>query len=736
MPAAELLELARTGTYEDFENRCLELLEAGQITLGALLAPFHELQRRGRADRLATLTQMVLDGVDPASDPPAALDLVRLALLASPEHADLRRLMVDLYRRVYGQVPGFEAMLAASGLAGGRPARSAVKLLDLCLTLRPGDPLICSADDRVVEVADIDRASGLFTLRRGARVTTVPAPEIARDYDRIAPDDFRVLRQLRPERLAALIQDDPVAVVIGLIHAHGEHIDSDMLKHELVPRHIAPKAWPAWWNRARTQLKRSPHVVIEGRTPLILRYSAAGRTLEDETWDALVAQTEPADWLATVEGYLREKARRREPPAADLLERCSAHIAAHVAAMRSRRPAEALAAALVLECLGEKGLPPAPGSRDLAGAILRAAARPDELLAGIEHPGLRERALAALRAARPDDWATHLVAWMERAPANMLDRLVGEALAAGQQEAVQGFIGRGLADPARHPELLYWLWKGPEQAAGLHLPGDGELLRIILDTLSALGRTLAADSDTVRAFRQRMRAALALRDYERVRRCLAQASEAAAITLRRQLERLEGVGTNMRSRLLDLLRDVHPHLWAVAARRAAPWEDAETIWCTAAGLKKRTAERDELVNVRMHANARRIGDAAAHGDLSENSEYKFALEERDFLRAQLARLNDELSRARVLQPGDVPEDHVGIGSRVTLRILPDGPERVMTFLGPFEADVEQGIYSYLAPLSQKLLGRQVGDRVRVTLDGREVELEVVAVASGLAAAGN
>ncbi|MCK4341318.1 MAG: GreA/GreB family elongation factor [Phycisphaerae bacterium] len=735
MPVSELLELAKTGPYEKFEARCLELLDGGQLSLSQLVGPFEQFQRNGQADQLATLTQMIFENVEPTDDPKAALALVRVALHASPNDEDLRRLAVELYRAVYGHYIRFNVVLEASGLAGGRPARMAMKLLDLCLALEPGDTLISRLDDRVVEVAEIDRENGLFTLRREGRVTTRPAPEVVREYDRIAGNDFRVLRQLRPEKLKTLIEEDPVALVIGLIHAHGEMIDADQLKHELVPKHIDSKAWPKWWTRARNLLKRSPHVVIEGRSPVILSYSTEGQTLEEETWTAFEAKKYPSEWLSTVESYLREKASRKEPPDESLMQRFHDYLARAVEAARGRRPSDALACALVIARLSERGLPATEETRALAATMLQEAAEPDKVLAGVYHEGLRERGFQVLQAARPDDWIQFAVALLPSAPAGLLDKLASAAINAGHVETVQSFIDVRLSDPANYPELVYWLWKGPKKADELNLPSDSELFRMILDTLSALGRTVAAEPEVVKAFRHRMKAALALSNYAKVRRCLEQTSAAAAITIRRQIQRLEGMGHTTQAKMLDALQDYHPALWVVKPKHVDPWEDPETLWGTIEGLQKRTIERDEIVNVKMRENAQRIGEAASHGDLSENAEYKFALEERDLLRARLAVINDELSRARTLTAQDVPEDYVGIGSRVTLRQVEDGRERVMTFLGSFDVDVEKDIYSYLAPVSQKLMGCRVGERVLVTFDKRDLELEVVAIANALAEAG-
>jgi transcription elongation factor GreA len=732
MPASELMQLAQAGDYDTFEARCLELLEAGQITLAQLVGPFRQLDKAGQASRVTTLTQMVLDLVPPDDDPESALAIACIALVGSPNDANLRTLTADLYRRVHGETPGFDVILSASGITGGRPVRMALKLLDLCLTLKPGDALLSRMDDRVVEVTAVDRENGLFTLRQAGRVTTRPAPEVVREFELVAPDDFRVMRALRPDQLADLIQSDPVAVVVGLIHAHGEHIDADVLKHELVPRYIDAADWSNWWSKARTKLRRSPNITIEGRSPMILTYNIEGRSLEEETWESIQTTRDLGRWMSLVESYIRECKSRKATPDAALLQRTHNHFTAYISEIRELRPGEALACALAINRLEEKGLPVTDESRSIATEMLRTAPQPSNLLAELDHDDLRERGLAALREARPEESVRCAVAWMRTAPASMLDSLSAVAIEAGRADDVQGFIDAGLGEPADHPELIYWLWKGPKHKKSLNLPSDDELFRLILDELSALGRTVSADAGVVKEFRHRMKSALALRSYAKATKCLESCSEAAGITFRRQFERLEGMGDNVRAKLLDALRTAHPVLWAVKPKRRAPWEDEDTLWCTSQGLARRTAERDEIINVKMHENAKRIGEAASHGDLSENSEYTFALEERDFLRAQLATANEELSKARVLTVHDIPDDHVGIGTRVRLQQLDDQSERVMTFLGPFETDVDKGIFSYFAPVSQTLMGRREGDRVTLTVDGCEVEFAIKSVANSFA----
>jgi transcription elongation GreA/GreB family factor len=733
MATSKLLQLVRDDDLDALETLCLEALADGTLQLAQLVAPFEELERRSHVDRATTLGQMVLETIDPQADPAAALKIARVALLGDPKNDELRERTVALYRQVHGDKPGFNTLLEVSGLATGRPARNAIRVIDVCLVLKPGDTLISRAEGIVMEVLDIDIEHGLVTLRHAGRRKTITPLELSHEYERVAPDDFRVLRALKPDRLAELLDSDPVSVVIGLIHAHGETISQEMLKHELVPKYISTAEWSKWWAKARAQLQRSPHVIMEGRAPLLLRYTAEAWTLEDATWETFEQQSDPGQWLSTVEGYLREKRRNKEEPDIGLLARCHACVDRHRILIEDKRPSEALACVLVSERIDEVagGLGSEPS--ELAVALLRRSDDPATLIAGLEDETLWVRALAALAAARPEDSAARAAELVPLAPGALLDRIIAMARAANLLELVQAHIDTALADPVDHPELIYWLWKGPKEQAGLRLPADEELFATTVQTLSALGRTLNPGAHIMRRFRQRARAALALGDYARVRECIQRITADRAVTLRTQLERLEGLGDNTRRRLLGLLRDAHPAVFVVRKLRVEPWQDPNVLWNTAAGIRRKTEERDYLVNVTMRENAKRIGEAASHGDLSENAEYKSALEERDLLRARLAQMNSDLALADTIQLHQVPTGHVGVGSRVTLRDTTDGSARVMTFFGPFDADVDRGVYNYCAPLSLRLMRARVGERRLLMLGDREREFEVVEITNGLAA---
>lgn len=150
---------------------------------------------------------------------------------------------------------------------------------------------------------------------------------------------------------------------------------------------------------------------------------------------------------------------------------------------------------------------------------------------------------------------------------------------------------------------------------------------------------------------------------------------------------------------------------------------------TEGGLRKVKAELIHLRKVERPKNLDDIARAADHGDLKENAEYHAAKERRMFINAQMARLEDIVSRAQVIDPTSMTGERVVFGATVTVYDLATEVESTYTILSPIEADPKQGCISHESPLARALIGKEEGDEVVIRGDtgrpGRN--LEIVAV---------
>jgi transcription elongation factor GreA len=130
---------------------------------------------------------------------------------------------------------------------------------------------------------------------------------------------------------------------------------------------------------------------------------------------------------------------------------------------------------------------------------------------------------------------------------------------------------------------------------------------------------------------------------------------------------------------------------------------------TRSGYERLKEELERLKRVERPAIARAIGEARAHGDLSENAEYHAAREKQGMIEARIRDLESKVGAAQVLDP-PTSGDRVTFGSTVRLEDE-DGKEVCYQIVGSDEADPARGLISIMAPLARTLIGKSVGDSV-------------------------
>ena len=120
-----------------------------------------------------------------------------------------------------------------------------------------------------------------------------------------------------------------------------------------------------------------------------------------------------------------------------------------------------------------------------------------------------------------------------------------------------------------------------------------------------------------------------------------------------------------------------------------------------------------------------IAVARAHGDLSENAEYKFAKERQGYVNAKLGQLKKRMGDLGMLNLSNIPRDRSGYGSRIVVLDMQRNLEVEYKLVSSEEADAEKGLISTTSPIGRALLNRKVGDEVQVATPNGKKEFEVV-----------
>ena len=117
--------------------------------------------------------------------------------------------------------------------------------------------------------------------------------------------------------------------------------------------------------------------------------------------------------------------------------------------------------------------------------------------------------------------------------------------------------------------------------------------------------------------------------------------------------------------------------------------------------------------------------ARAHGDLSENAEYHAAQERQGFVNARLNQLKHRLAEMSMVDFSKIPHDRVGLGSRVVLLDVQKDEEITYNLVTSEEADAANGRISTTSPIGRGLVGKEVGDVVKVQIPGGMREFEIL-----------
>ena len=127
--------------------------------------------------------------------------------------------------------------------------------------------------------------------------------------------------------------------------------------------------------------------------------------------------------------------------------------------------------------------------------------------------------------------------------------------------------------------------------------------------------------------------------------------------------------------------------------------------------------KNRLNNLRKVERPQNIEDievALAHGDLSENAEYKYAKQRQGEIDGQIQFCKSRLAMAQVINPGSLTGERVVFGATVDLADLDTDEELIYKIVGDDEADISSRLISISSPVARGLIGREIGDEVTIS----------------------
>ena len=149
------------------------------------------------------------------------------------------------------------------------------------------------------------------------------------------------------------------------------------------------------------------------------------------------------------------------------------------------------------------------------------------------------------------------------------------------------------------------------------------------------------------------------------------------------------------------------------------------VYLTEAGLQKLKDELDHLRSVERPAISAAIAEARDKGDLSENAEYDAAKEAQGMLEMRIAKLEDTVANARVIDESRIDTNTVQILNRVKMKNMTTGKIVEYTLVSENAANLKEGKLAIGTPIAQALLGKKKGEEVDVKVPSGMLRLEIL-----------
>ncbi len=513
----------------------------------------------------------------------------------------------------------------------------------------------------------------------GAKGVSIPIGVAAKSLQPLPEGHFLREKLTDPAAVARAVADDPAGAVQRLVASFGRVVTLAELK-ESMKGLVPDAAWSSWWTAAR----KNPQVVVHGsgKNASVEWSTSAGAA--DAT---LLGKFEKAPLAERID--LFRKNQKRSPELAAAMARA---LADEAEKLEETNPARAFEIAVLVEKI--------PGVELALAVETRVLEKPLALLPQLPDRTMREKALDLVVSRRPEEAPAILHEWFFKEEDGRTIEWMDRALLQLSAEARDRTHAKILSSPRAGPRAFIWY----AQKAG-----EDEALRARLNA-QILGRLLDAVSwDELGTLRTKVREM-----FDRTG--LAAAWLVKQATLDEARAFLEALSRH--NELEKIRRD---GLVAAAEMRFPELRTAaaDTFFVTPEAIERKRQELEHILKVEIPENTKGIAIAAAEGDLTENFEYKARREKQQLLSARAGKIQEELTRARPIDPAAIDGTEIRPGARVTLSV-PSG-RKTITLLGPWDSKPEEAVYSYLSDAGKALLGKTAGEAVDFLGEGAVVE---------------
>lgn len=584
------------------------------------------------------------------------------------------------YLELYSDIPNFREFIQNSRLENEEiPLLEALSKLDIYLKYRPGSlyyferfgigiirEIKFSLDKLIIDFEKQPNYSLEFKI---AENILVPVPD----------NHFLAFRYRHLDQLKALIEANPIEVLHLLLKSENKPLTAQKIKRFFIGL-LEDTHWDRFWKKASKLAEKDTHISISVIRPRSYEYVEAEESIDRN----LISQFDQSDWKTKIDFY--NKAIVNDPATKknflkQLIEMAQAEF-----------EKQSIISLEIAFALGNKM--PAKETKKITSYFLT---NPEMTINIIPKCQLSESKAKTLEYIRKhfEDWTTIYVTLFFSLDDNRYyDTIVNELRRTAQEVILRDMIETSIKSYGKNPSQFLWFCRRA------FLQEDYQSY-LSADLLFRLFEMIVFFNDP--QIWKKGVTFLTSNNFLFVERCLAKAKIEEVQKILDFLKVMAKLDDYQKKEVLNIIQHRYPSLFKK--------EEDTTFFALHSTIVHKQSELENLVKRQIPENAKEIGRAADYGDLRENFEYKSAKERQQLLITQAGNLDLDLKRVRAINFVLIHADMTGIGTEITLKHAQTGQEKRIIILGPWEADSDKNIFSYLSLFVQKIIGKKLGEKL-------------------------
>lgn len=681
----EVLKLLRREEYGKVEEIWIEGLEEEDLDLDFYLDVAKEMKRCNQESSLIALVELLDEELSGNEFMEERIELNGYMARLLPDQKEFRKRLMETFKTKWDNRKSIEAILDRVGFNSSPNPVSTLPAAEKWIKYDINTTVLHESMGPG-RVYDVNLQLDLIRVRFSDGREETYKIDVAPSALKTISDDHILYKKINtPRELTVMAETDQEALLDLLFKSFDKAMNNKEIK-EILSGIVSEGKWTKWWAAAR----KNPRMISSGGSKPLYSWSASAESATDLISD----QFKSADIDRKME-ILSQEVSRGSDQVNEFIEILQKDIIAH----RTENPGKALNLLISLDRMTGYSNPII--AEEIKSII--ADQKLSDLWKEIKDRNNQDRLFKLFPEYRQNDWVSEFLDIFKNEKDQRVFTQVSLAIKKqGDNEKFLQTLKEISEFPRRYPNHFIWLLK--EAISGLskvpHL--DLSLLFQVLDVIGG-------ETD------KKIKSALEkiLYDGHLLERVMDNCSESDVNLLKSRMARAGAVEEKVRSRMQVIVQRRFPEIETMSKD--------DYIYVSAQAAERQRAILADIVENQIPANSKALAEAAAMGDLRENFEYQSARENHNKLTQRAESLNEEIGKIRIINRDNLKDGEVTLGTTLTLIRDDNGSDRTLTILGPWDSDPDSGVYSYMAPLGEKLIGKKVGDTVKVEGDSYEIK---------------